>query len=137
MLWGLYSESSNDQAGIQGMRGEAVGIMHIQKELLGGTNKFMVQYGQGLARNAGQAGVEGVTTAENPDGMKDARTWRVTDSLVLEPLSSFSIMTAFVYEDKKSVKFDGTDQVWIILGARRYISLMIISGSLSSWDMIM
>lgn len=123
MLWGFYTTSS-EKGAVESADGWAAGIMHTQTDLLGGSNRITLQYGEGLARDAGARGQDAslgtVTSSAQADDLEDAKTWRLVDELVIEPNSSFGLMTAFVYEDKESKDFDGTDQTWISLGVRPY-----------------
>lgn len=123
MLWGYYT-FTQDVDQVEGTSGQAIGIMHTQTNLLGGYNKFMIQYGSGAARSAGagfdlaESSLGQVATSQQADDLEDAQTWRITNQNVIEFDSSWSMMTAFVYEDKESTSFDGTDQAWISVGAR-------------------
>lgn len=122
MLWGIYSSSSSKGA-VESAAGFGVGVMHKQANVFGGNNRFMIQYGQGLARAAGSTGKDaslGLVTSATVDALEDAQTFRITNQLVIEPNSSFGLISAFVYEDKESKDFDGTDQVWISAGVRPY-----------------
>lgn len=123
MFWGLYSTSS-DADGIEDTDGWAAGIMHTQEKLFGGYNRLMIQYGTGLARTAGTTGKDDslgtVTTSAQADALSDAITWRISDELAIEPSKSFGLITAFIYENKDSKDFDGTDQTWLSVGVRPY-----------------
>ncbi len=122
LLSGGTYDSSGDDETIEGLDGYAVGIMHTQQEFFGGFNKFMVQYGRGLGRHAGLGGVDDatgtVTSSTAVDDFDDATTFRIINTNVIEPSQNWAMMTAFVYEDKDSKDFDGTDQTWISLGVR-------------------
>lgn len=121
MLWALYSRSG-DKKEVESTDGWALGVMHTQTSFFGGYNKFMVQYGTGLARNAGTSGVDGflgkVTSSAMANDLEEAETWRITNQNVIEPSDRWSLMTALVYEDKESRKLDGTDQTWVSVGVR-------------------
>ena len=123
MLWGLFSTSSS-KGMVESTTGWAAGIMHTQTNVLGGYNRFMVQYGSGLGRAAGTTGKDDslgqVTSADMADDLEDAKTFRIIDELVIEPNSYFGLMTSLVYEDKDSEDFDNIDQTWISAGVRPY-----------------
>jgi len=125
MLWGLYS-LSDGKDGVMSAAGWAGGIMHTQTEFFGGYNKFMLQYGTGLARKAGEgygtAGLDSslgkVLTSSDKDNLEEARTIRMTNQNVIEISDSWSLMTALVWESRDSKAFDGAEQDWLSLGVR-------------------
>lgn len=122
-LWGYYT-FSQDTEEVYGTKGYAAGIGHTQTGIFGGYNKFMVQYGTGLARRAGamfslaEPDVANITTEADGDNLEEAKTFRVVNSTVFEDNQNWSMMVGVVYETKDSTDFDGTDQTWISVGAR-------------------
>jgi maltoporin len=123
MLWGLFSSSSS-KYDIENTSGFAVGVAHKQADTWGGNNRFMIQYGTGLAREAGHSSVDSslgqVKSAGAADDLEDAKTFRITNQLVVEPNDSFGMETTLIYESRESQKFDGKDQVWLSAGIRPY-----------------
>jgi maltoporin len=125
-VWGLYT-GSNGPAETVATTGWSAGVFHEQANVLGGVNRFGVQYGRGLGRSAGalfnvfaDSSLGQVTTEAQADALEKAATFRLTDELVIEPSKQWSLGVGVVYEDKKSVEFDGKTQTWFSVGARPY-----------------
>jgi maltoporin len=97
--------------------GQAFGFGHLRPEMLGGYNRFSIQYGRGAASNFS-------TSIDTPTSfLKDASTLLVTEHLLIQPSERFSIMPIFIYQRHKSGrKQDGTDE-WISFGARPVFNL--------------
>jgi maltoporin len=96
--------------------GQAFGFGHFRAEMLGGYNRFSIQYGRGAASNFS-------TSIDTPTPfLKDASTFLLTEHLLIQPSERFSIMPVFVYQRHKSGRTqDGTDE-WVSFGARPVIS---------------
>ena len=92
--------------------GQAFGFGHFRAEMLGGYNRFSIQYGRGAASNFS-------TSIETPTPfLKDGSTLLITEHLLIQPNERFSIMPIFIYQRHKSGREqDGTDE-WISFGAR-------------------
>jgi maltoporin len=97
--------------------GQAFGFGHFRAEMLGGYNRFSIQYGRGAASNFS-------TSIDTPTPfLKDASTFLLTEHLLIQPSERFSIMPIFVYQRHKSGRTqDGTDE-WVSFGARPVFSL--------------
>ena len=97
--------------------GQAFGFGHLRPEMLGGYNRFSIQYGTGAASNFS-------TSIDTPTSfLKDASTLLVTEHLLIQPSERFSIMPIFIYQRHKSGrKQDGSDE-WISFGARPVFNL--------------
>jgi len=123
MLWGLISTSSSKND-IESTSGFAVGVAHKQANTWGGNNRFMIQYGTGLAREAGHVSVDSslgqINSIESANNLEDAKTLRITNQLVVEPNDSFGMETTLIYESRESKSYDGTDQLWLSAGIRPY-----------------
>src|SRR6185295_19068381 len=85
--------------------GQAFGFGHLRAEMLGGYNRFSIQYGTGAASNFS-------TSIDTPTPfLKDASTLLVTEHFLIQPNERFSIMPIFIYQRHKSGrKQDGTDE---------------------------
>ncbi len=97
--------------------GQAFGFGHLRAEMLGGYNRFSIQYGRGAASNFS-------TSIETPTSfLKDASTFLLTEHFLIQPNERFSIMPIFIYQRHKSGrKQDGTDE-WVSFGARPVYNL--------------
>ena len=96
--------------------GQAFGLSHLRAEMLGGYNRFSIQYGRGAASNFS-------TSIETPTAfLKDASTFLLTEHLLIQPSERFSIMPIFLYQRHRSGRNqDGTDE-WVSFGARPVFS---------------
>jgi maltoporin len=123
MLWGYYTYSDETDT-IKGATGYAAGIMHKQTDFLGGYNKFMVQYGSGLAKRAGARfvladnDIANLTTDDQVSDLEEAKTFRVVNHTLIEMSPRWSMMIGAVYETKDSKDFNNVDQTWLSLGVR-------------------
>jgi maltoporin len=121
-----FSRIEGDNFGsvnIHSANGWAIGAEHKQKNVLGGTNTLSVQYGQGAARSVWFKSFENVnalgrlTSATAATDLEKADTWRLVNHHLYEG-ANWNMQSAVVWEDKKSVAFDGTNQTWVSIGAR-------------------
>lgn len=114
MFWYNYARdtpvTSDSKTAIRG-NGSAVGFQHVVNEVAGGYQKFTVQYGTGAAANFSTNPVDPAYLQYKP------RTLLITDHLLLEPTSKFSIMPSFVARiiDSGTVPFS---QKWVVVGAQ-------------------
>ena len=103
--------------------GWTLSFQHRQKEVLGGTNTAVLQYGKGAARHAWSKPFETssalarLTSRESAKALEEADTWRLLDYHLYES-DSWAMMSAFILEHRDSESFDGNDQNWFSLGAR-------------------
>ncbi|HKX28407.1 MAG TPA: carbohydrate porin [Blastocatellia bacterium] len=94
--------------------GHAFAFGHFYNEFLRGAgyNRFTVQYGRGAASNFS-------TLVDLPTPyLKDSRTFRMIEHLVIQPNEKFSIMPAFVYQKSRSGRAQDRTDTWISLGVR-------------------
>ena len=104
-------------------RGWAATAQHGQRGVLGGSNIVALQYGRGAARNAWTSPAENaaalgrLTSAERASGLEAAHTWRLVEQH-LHDGDRWAMQSAFIWERRDSLQFDGADQTWISLGAR-------------------
>jgi maltoporin len=85
--------------------GWALNVQHFMGGVLGGFNKFAIQYGKGSARNLALA---------YPNNSEDEGndTWRITEQLQWQTSPAFSGMATFVYQDQSD------NYKWMSLGVR-------------------
>jgi len=108
---------------IHSVNGWAVSAEHKQKNILGGSNTFSIQYGRGAARSAWSTTSEGVDTlsqlvsAQAATDLEKAYTWRLVNHHLYEG-NGWAMQSGVVWEDKHSVAFDGINQTWVSIGAR-------------------
>ncbi|MBZ8140877.1 maltoporin [Rubrivivax gelatinosus] len=102
-----FSVEINRADSTNGASAENGGFVQVQHmiPMLGGFNKFAVQYGKGSASNM-SLGYPDYTA----DG--DHKTWRIVDFGVVEFAPAFSGMYTFVYQDQKD------NYKWTSLGVR-------------------
>jgi maltoporin len=121
-----FSRIDGDSFGsvnIHPANGWAISAEHKQKNVLSGTNTLSVQYGQGAARSAWFSSFEDVdalgllTSAAAATDLEKADTWRLVNKHLYEGVN-WAMMSAFVWEDQKSIAFDGTNQTWVSIGVR-------------------
>jgi len=115
-FWYDYSFSKGgtlaDGSTVPSTSGWAIGIGHTRTEWLGGYNRVSLQYGVGNSANFS-------TGAEYPTVyLKNAHTFRFTESAVIQPNNKFAIQPVFIYQAQTDGNpADGTN-TWISFGAR-------------------
>jgi len=102
--------------------GWATGLIHHQTHVLGGYNKFSLQYGRGAARSAGADTFESAQTIGQlivqPDPqLSSAHTIRLTNHHLYDGYR-WAMMTGVIYERQKAEGFDRRDQTWRSFGVR-------------------
>lgn len=98
--------SEEDRGNFDGEDGYAFHVMHVQNDVLGGDNKIALQYGKGSASTL---------AAASDDTNDDGHTWRITESLLVEPSPGWSLAGTLIYEDREDTGDDGT---WLSVGGR-------------------
>lgn len=89
--------------------GYELNLMHVQSGILGGTNTFVLQYGKDAGQYVDLALANtGSTTGD--------RSWRVIDSLLLQPTANFSAMLEATYENQNGTT--AASGKWTSFGAR-------------------
>lgn len=97
------SDAPMDQPGEDGW---SINIRHLQQALYGGSNTLSLQYGGG-------SGAAALGSARWDDtAASDARTWRISDELLLEPGGDWSWLFALVVEQQNDI------QRWDSFGVR-------------------
>jgi maltoporin len=115
--------TSLGSANIHSANGWAIGVEHKQKNVLNGTNTLSLQYGQGAARSAWRTLFENanalgsLTSATAVTDLEKAATWRLVNQHLYDGVN-WAMQSAFVWEDKKSIAFDGINQTWGSIGVR-------------------
>jgi len=97
--------------------GYALTLEHTQAKVLGGVNKFVVQYGKdaGANLNTGDPGAYGFVpaTAASPTA------WRVLDNLVMQPVTELAVNGLVLYQkDSNFLGQQDASRTWMSLGAR-------------------
>ncbi|MGD8908890.1 MAG: carbohydrate porin, partial [Chromatiales bacterium] len=121
-LGGDLRISDESQDDFEGEGGFTLTAEHTQSDLWGGFNKLALQYGKGAGHTL---------SADSDDTNEDGRTWRIVEQLQVEPVSAWSAMGTFVYEDTQDTDDDGT---WISIGGRfkyylsNYMNLVLDAG---------
>jgi maltoporin len=85
----------NSNLRVDSTAGWALGLIHrtAEEKLWGGYNEFSIQYGQGAAYNFAST-----LDSSGPD-LDEAWRFRVTDHITIQPVKSFSMQLAGLYED--------------------------------------
>ncbi|WP_419735249.1 maltoporin [Pseudomonas sp. COR18] len=89
-------------------QGWAITAQHVQKNFLGGKNKFALQYGEGPGTGLGYTGDPRLDTSSRSYRAVEFFDWQVTPR--------FGGQFEAVYQ--KDIRPDGQDQNWISLGVR-------------------
>lgn len=115
-LWYDYSFSkggvTGDNTQVPSVGGWALGISHVRREFLGGYNRLTFQYGVGAAANFS-------TAIDDPTPyLKNAHTFRVTDSSVFQPNKYFAIQPVVVYQEQFGGVPQNAANTWLSFGAR-------------------
>jgi len=108
--------------------GYAVGLVYSLNDILGGSNKFSIQYGEGT-------GSDFTPNVQTPSAaLDDTSQFLITDQFTIQPCEKFSMQTALVYR----IMDDGTDQNsqtdWFSFGLRptwhftKYVSACVEAG---------
>lgn len=92
----LNTADSTDAAKAAGQNsdGQALTVQHFLGGVLGGFNKFAVQYGKGSARNL-------VLPYPNNSEPEDNKTYRIVEMLQIQPSPDWSGMATVIYQDQK------------------------------------
>lgn len=103
----LNMAKANDAAKAAGQdtSGQAINVQHFIGNVLGGFNKFALQWGKGTAGNL----VYGYPAY---GGTSDNRTWRVVEILQIQPTANFSLMGELIYQNAKD------NYKWLSFGVR-------------------
>jgi maltoporin len=91
---GLQYNKADTTSTTNNKSGTAVTVQHFMGGLLGGYNKFAIQYGKGSAANMAWA------YPDNSSG-SDKKTFRIVESLQWQLSRDFSGMATLVYQDQK------------------------------------
>jgi len=115
-FWYDYSFSKGgtlaDGSTVPSTSGWAIGIGHTRTEWLGGYNRVSLQYGVGNSANFS-------TGAEYPTVyLKNAHTFRFTESAVIQPNNKFAIRPVFIYQSQTDGNPADETNTWISFGAR-------------------
>jgi maltoporin len=96
------SDTSNNNNGFQ------FNVIHTQSGIWGGDNKLALQYGSGA----------GATLSNTPDASMESadKTYRLVDSLTVQPNSKFGMQAVLVYQKTKDS--DETTTTWTSFGGR-------------------
>ncbi|MFC3940368.1 carbohydrate porin [Pseudomonas gingeri NCPPB 3146 = LMG 5327] len=89
-------------------QGWAITAQHVQKNFLGGKNKFALQYGEGPGTGLGYTGDTRLDTSNKSYRAVEFFDWQVTPR--------FGGQVEAVYQ--KDIRPDGQDQTWMSLGVR-------------------
>ncbi|NWB27711.1 maltoporin [Pseudomonas gingeri] len=89
-------------------QGWAITAQHVQKNFLGGKNKFALQYGEGPGTGLGYTGDPHLDTSNKSYRAVEFFDWQVTPR--------FGGQVEAVYQ--KDIRPDGQDQTWMSLGVR-------------------
>jgi maltoporin len=115
-LWYDYSYSKggtqSDGTVLPSTSGWAIGIGHTRTEWLGGYNRVSFQYGVGNSANF-STGIDFPTVF-----LKNAHTFRFTESAVIQPNDKFAIQPVFIYQSQTDGNPANGTNTWISLGAR-------------------
>ncbi|ABF39462.1 porin, LamB type [Candidatus Koribacter versatilis Ellin345] len=119
-LWYDYSFSkggttTDTNTDIASVGGWALGFTHTRTEWLGGYHRFTFQYGEGAAANFNSG------TADPTPFLPDAKTYRVTESVVLQPSKVFAIQPLVIYQEQSTGHPDEGNATWLSFGARPVI----------------
>lgn len=101
---------------VHGAHGWAFALQHEQDDFLEGTNKVVLQYGAGAARDAWSqpdqksSVLAKLVTSTDANNLESARTWRLLDSHLTER-ARWAMMSDVIIEKRDSRHFDGTDQI--------------------------
>jgi maltoporin len=88
-------------------------IQHVQSGVLGGDNKFVIQYGNGAA--AGNVN-SNYAAGGNVSLTSDNKTIRLLDNLFVQPNTSFGMQAVLIYQQSKNPAGDKT--TWTSIGGR-------------------
>lgn len=118
-IWYDYSFSkggtTSDNLAVPSVGGWAIGFGHTRTELWGGYNRFSFQYGTGAAANFS-------TSIDDPTQyLKNASTFRFTESAVFQPSRYFAIQPAIVYQRQNTGVPNTDPNTWFSIGARPVI----------------
>src|SRR6185436_9546988 len=92
--------------------GYAFGIGHQRLEWHGGYNWFSIQYGKGAASDFS-------TSIDDPTPfLKDSKTFRIVEHLLLQPSDKFAIQPVFIYQRTQSGNPQDGWSRWVSIGAR-------------------
>ncbi|WP_028312612.1 maltoporin [Derxia gummosa] len=97
--------------------GWSLTLEHTQSQVLGGANKFVVQYGKdaGANLNTGDPGAYGFV----PATAAGWRAWRVIDNLVAQPVTELAINGVALYQkDDNFNGISGASRTWSSIGVR-------------------
>ncbi|MDD2388608.1 MAG: carbohydrate porin [Desulfobacterales bacterium] len=125
---GNYLDTNNVAQEYPDADGYAVGMVYSLNEILGGSNKFSIQYGEGT-------GSDFTPNVQSPTPTLDnSSQFLITDQFTIQPCEKFSMQTALVYR----IMDDGTDQDsqtdWFSFGLRptwhfsKYLSACVEAG---------
>ncbi|MGY2236659.1 carbohydrate porin [Pseudomonas gingeri] len=89
-------------------QGWAITAQHVQKNFLGGKNKFALQYGEGPGTGLGYTGDPHLDTSNKSYRAVEFFDWQVTPR--------FGGQVEAIYQ--KDIRPDGQDQTWMSLGVR-------------------
>lgn len=125
---GNYLDSNNVVQQYPDAEGYAVGLVYSLDNILGGSNKFSIQYGEGT-------GSDFTPNVQSPTPtLDDTSQFLITDQFTIQLYEKFSMQTALVYR----IMDDGTDQDsqtdWFSFGLRptwhftKYVSACVEAG---------
>jgi maltoporin len=115
-LWYDYSFSKggalDNGTQVPSEAGWAIGIGHLRQEWAGGFNRVTFQYGTGNAANFSTSIFEPTVHLPN------AKTFRFTDSAVIQPNNHFAMQPIFIYQSQTDGNPANGTNTWVSFGAR-------------------